>query len=349
MQDTKIIASRSENIIEARYSLSTKQNNVLDMLFSELNEDENLEYVLNIEKYSKFIMTDTSNIYRDLKTAVNSFKGKGIHITDKDTQEEIYFPWFSKIHYKPKQGKILIKIDSDLKKILYEVKKKIYYDIKHTLNMKSNYSQRFYYYLKSYEDTGWRIDKIETLLKKMECPKSCENFARFKESVLDKAFDEINNNTDISFTYETIKEGRKIAYIKSYIKSKKKLIQNNYTLMSVEYILGTIGDLIDGVSDANKILKAMENENRKNDFVFFTQQVERIVKYHNKNKNIPFIALLLSAIKKPWVENNNTEQLSFNNFESRDIYNNPQQMKSLEEKLLGWDKDDEVAIDVESK
>ena len=338
MQNTKIIASRSENIIEARYSLSTKQNNVLDMLFSELNEDDNLEYTLNVEKYIKFITTDTSNIYRDLKTAVKSFEGKGVHITDKDTSEEIYFPWFSKIHYKPKQGKIQIKIDSDLKKILYEVKKRIYYDIKNTLNMKSSYSQRFYYYLKSYEDTGWRIDKIETLQQKLECPKSCINFARFKESVLDKAFDEINNNTDISFTYEEVKEGRKVAYIKSFIKSKNMLLKSNCTLMSVEYILNTIGGLINGEIDAQKILNAMSNGNHENDITFYTQQVDAVLKYHNKNKSIPFIALLLSAIKKPWgSEIVKSEQMNFNNFESREY-----DYDKLEAGLLGHE---EVAIE----
>lgn len=338
-QDTKIIASRSENIIEARYSLSTKQNNVLDMLFSELNEDDTLEYILNVEKYIKFMTTSASNAYRDLKSAVASFEGKGVHIKDKETGEELYFPWFSKIHYKPRQGKIQIRIDVDLKKILYEVKKRIYYDIKNTLNMKSAYSQRFYYYLKSYEDTGWRIDKVETLQKKLECPKSCSNFARFKESVLDKALDEINNNTDISFKYEEIKEGKRVVYIKSSIKSKNTLIKSNCTLLTVEHIIATVGTLINGESDAKKILNALANSNHNNDISFYTQQVDEIIKYHNKNKNIPFIALLLSAIKKPWGNNSilKSEQLKFNNFDERQY-----DYDKLEAGLLGYE---EVAIE----
>lgn len=44
----------------------------------------------------------------------------------------------------------------------------------------------------------------------------------------------------------------------------------------------------------------MSNENHENDITFYTKQVDSVLKYHNKNKNIPFIALLLSAIKKPW-------------------------------------------------
>ena len=43
------------------------------------------------------------------------------------------------------------------------------------------------------------------------------------------------------------------------------------------------------------------------------------------------------------------EQLSFNNFEAREIYSNPDAMKSLEHRLLGWDKDDEVAVDDNAK
>ena len=43
------------------------------------------------------------------------------------------------------------------------------------------------------------------------------------------------------------------------------------------------------------------------------------------------------------------EQLSFNNFEVREIYSNPDAMKSLEHRLLGWDKDDEVVVDDNAK
>lgn len=354
---------RPENIIEARFSLSNKQNSIVDIVLSKLRDDDNLTYELDVKEYEAFIKTDTSNIYRDFKKAVKGFEKAGVNIMDKETNEETWFAWFSKIKYKDKQGKIEVNVDKDFKKILYEVKKKIFFDLAYTLNMKSNYSQRVYYYMKSFEDTGWRIDLIDDLARKLEAPDSYKNFANMKKYVLDKAKEEINEITDIIFDYEAIKTGRKVTHIRSTIKSKNKNIIN-YKKMSVGYIIATIGDLIDGETDAIKIIHALnfaieDSKNPKNDREeianveeYFTTQVDITTRYYHNNKKAPFIALLISAIKKGWSysENKQLSFGSFNNFESRDIYNNPDEMKSLEHGLLGWDKDEseeEVAIDIE--
>ncbi|WP_195966730.1 replication initiation protein [Clostridium sp. 1001283B150210_160208_E6] len=340
MEDNKL-AMRSDNIIEARYSLTNKQNVIIDMLLTEITDDDNVKYTLNVDKFEPLMEGGASNIYRDLKSAVKSFEGKGFRLVDKNTKEEVYFPWFSKIHYKPRKGEIDVKIDIEFKKVLYEVKKKIYYDIKYTMNMKSSYSQRFYYFLKSFEDTEWRYDKIEDLIVKLECPKSCNNFARFESSVLKKAYEEINNKTDINFEYETFKTGKKVTHIKSYIKSKNK-IQSKCTQMTVEYILNSVGALINGVSDAKKILKALEEAKCDDKIEYFKTEVDKVMRYHKHRKDIPFIALILSALKNPW-NNEKQEQLKFgsgfNNFEGRQYDHD-----AIEEMALGYLEYDESKL-----
>lgn len=219
------IAVRSDSIIEARFSLTAKQNELLDMLLCEIRDDDQYQYTISVDKYKAFYDTDTSNLYRDLKKAVKEFEGKGFRIVNKSTGEEIYYSWFSKIHYKPKKAEIQVNVDLDFKKLLWEVKKKIYYDIKNTLNFNSAYSQRMYYYLKSFEDTGWRVDDIEKLQDKLECPPSYRNFADFKRAVLDVAEKEINTSSDISFSYKPQKTGRKVTRIDFYIKNKNR--ENN--------------------------------------------------------------------------------------------------------------------------
>lgn len=99
----RIVAIRSDNIIEARYSLTNKQNIIIDMLLTEIKDDNNYKYSFNIDRFEPLVETDTSNIYRDFKNAVKTFEGKGFKIKDKITDEEIWFSWFSKIHYKPKK------------------------------------------------------------------------------------------------------------------------------------------------------------------------------------------------------------------------------------------------------
>ena len=47
------IAVRSESIIEARFSLTSKQNDLLDMLLCEIENDDVYSYVLSVDKYKE--------------------------------------------------------------------------------------------------------------------------------------------------------------------------------------------------------------------------------------------------------------------------------------------------------
>ncbi|MBZ9626349.1 RepB family plasmid replication initiator protein [Clostridium sp. FP2] len=102
-----------------------------------------------------------------------------------------------------------------------EVKKRIYYHIKYTLNFSCIYSKRIYYYLKSYEDTGWRIDNLDALRDKLQSPKSYKKYSDFRRFALEPAHAEINSNSDIKFKYEEVKTGNKVIALKFSIKSSK--------------------------------------------------------------------------------------------------------------------------------
>lgn len=214
MKKGEMIAVRPEEIIEARFTLSKRQNDILDMVFTQIQDDDNLKYTLELSKFLKLYKTDKRDLYRDLKVAVESLEGKGFRIFDKKTGvKRDFFVWFSRITYLDNEGIIQVNIDKDLKQIFLEMKKRIYYKIEYPLNFKCIYSKRLYYYLKSFEDTGWRIDKLEDLQVKLQCPESMMKYAEFRRNVLEKAYDELKSS-DIYFSYEPKKVGRKVVSIK---------------------------------------------------------------------------------------------------------------------------------------
>nr|WP_243153147.1 replication initiation protein [Clostridium botulinum] len=359
------VAVRSNDIIEARFSLTPRQNNILDMVFCEIEDDKNYSYEISVEKYKSLYETDTSNIYRDLKKATKKLEGKGFRIIDKDTKEEIFYPWFSKIHYIPREGKINVNIDMDFKKILYEVRKKIYYDIKYTLNFNSSYSQKIYYYLKSFEDTGWRIDVLEDLQYKLECPKTYYNFSNFKKFVLDVAQKEINEKSDIFFNYDLKKKGKKVTHIKFNIYNKKKMKEevavdsdlnnsnnndgnnsrdcyDNDFFLEVKNIFQeyfTDLEISTLLSVCDKSMKKLKIKQNKLDYI--KEKKEVVDKYckNNSDKDINYIGVLIKAIKENWNRKNKTndkESDRFNDFPQRKY-----DYDKLEKQLLGWDKEDE--------
>ena len=224
----ELICRRPEAIIEARFNLTKRQNDIIDMVFATIENDNKFQYEIDLSKYSKlYTIKDKSNIYRDLKKAVVSFEGKGFSITQKTEKENrIYFNWFSHIAYFDGERKIIVALDPTLKELMLSAKKACFYQIKYTLNFHSIYSKRLYYYLKSYENsnkdgTGWRTDNLNELRAKLNCPKTYNVYYQFKRYVLKIAYEEINGDSDISFEYEETKVKGKVTNLKFYIKANK--------------------------------------------------------------------------------------------------------------------------------
>lgn len=362
-----LIAIRPLAIIEAKFDLEAKQNDIIDMLFTELNKDDGkLEYEINIEKYKSYYSGDTSNIYRDLKKGVKMFeRSKGVTIYNPITEQEEWYSWFSKITYVNKEGRIIVRLDPEFKSILTEVKRRISYDIENTLKCVSKYSKRLYYYLKSFENTGWRIDNIEDLKEKLKVPKSYMAYGKFKERVLDIAYREINALTDINFDYEEIRTGKKIVRIKFNIslKSKnvgKKIILDkltkNYPKMTADEkeLSQIVGSRINE-DEINNVLKALnmnfpKYKNKYTDKMGYLQkQIKYLDNYVATLKEYKYNALLIDAIKKdyygqlkqksqqhPNSKIKKEKQLRFNNLASGRTYD----YEELENVALGYSEYD---------
>ena len=361
---SKNVAIRSSNFVEARFALSSKQNDILDILFSQIDNDDKLTYEIPIDKYKSIYKSDTSNIYRDFKKAIKSFEKKGFYLYDVEKDEEIYYAWFTKIRYINKEGRIEVDIHKDLKALMYDTKQKIYYDIFYTLNFSSSYSKRMYYYLKMFEDTGWRKDAIEDLAKKLECPQSYKIFRNLDKYVLQVAKNEINSLSDLLIDYSVEKVGRKPVYVKFTIKNKKELLSNKEIVVDLD-LPDAIVDLnfvknivLEQITeeDRNKLIKicADINYNKEKyksitDYFIKKYNIAKKYYYNTINQDGTFIAILISALKEDWgdnkvkvkkksVENKTKKQGHFNNFEQRQYDLSPN--GKMERMLLGWDDED---------
>lgn len=333
----KYIAVRPNALIEARYDLTSRQNDIMDMVLSKLEDDNNYLYELNVNDYRKLYKGDTSNIYRDLKKAVKSMEGTGFYLintTNKGIEKETFFVWFASIDYLETEGKIVVEVGQRLKGLLIEMKKRIYYKIEYPLNFSSIYSKRIYYYLKSFEDTCWRIDNLDKLRDKLQCPKSYDKYGLFRTKVLDMAYEEINNCSDISFDYEEIKTGRKVTSIKFIIKQNKNA-RNEIAVTSTETIKGQ--QSIEDISNIHIVKGIIDNINDDGAIAIFNVANGDIKKIKEKYSIISkfktvdnLTGAMIQAIKEDWTTNGINNR-TFNNFEAREY-----DYDELEKKLLGW-------------
>lgn len=348
-----LICRRPETIVEARFSLTKKQNDVLDMVFASIENDDNLQYEIDISKYAKlYNIQDKSNIYGDVKKTVRTFEGKGFSVTQKISEKKenrIYFAWFSSINYLGGEGKIIIELGQTLKKLLLSAKKACFYQIKYPINFTNIYSKRIYYYLKSFEDTGWRVDNLDSLRSKLECPKSYNRYADFRKHVLTPAFEEINGESDILFKYEELKTKRKVTGIKFYVKTNKPKISNKNSIkFPVETAEEEVSATLIEPEEENSIKKIMFIMQDSN---ITTLEAKKIIDTANGDIDIikekygivsqmkkvgSVVATMIDAIKNDYQAPKgkvNGANGSFNDYEQR-AYD----FDELEKKLLGWDK-----------
>lgn len=220
------VAFRPQSIVEARYNLDRRQNDIMDIAFGMIDDQiDKKEYSIRVADVKEYYnIEDKSHAYRFLKQAVESLEGKGFKLK-KDENTSIFYPWFSKITYvrakDEENSHIDFKMDDDLKRMIVESRRGAYYSIRYAINLSNKYAKRLYYLFQDRKnwnlknpdmETGVFTIAIDELLRMLDCPKSYK-YTDFKRYVIRPSMEQINGSTDIYFEYEEnkgkLKSGQK--------------------------------------------------------------------------------------------------------------------------------------------
>lgn len=226
----KTITKANELIQKSRFNLSLQQQKIVLYLISQITpyDDEFKLYDFNIQEFCRVCGIDFSSgkNYQDLKDAVKEIRDKSIWVTLADGRETT-LAWIEKPYIDPGSGVIQIRLDEDMKPYLLQLKQNFTsYEILWTLHFKSKYTIRLYELIKSihFHDLDFyeRIYPLDDL-KKLLGAETYKTYQTFKERVLKRAVQEINDYSDKTVSYEVIKSGRSVSKIKFIISSKDSL------------------------------------------------------------------------------------------------------------------------------
>lgn len=233
--EEKNVIVKANALIEAQGKMSLMEQKMVLALVSEINPtDKDFKIYKFYAKDFKEILGLTGNsIYSDIhKIAKNIMKNI---ITIKEGKRRITIGFFSSVE-SVEGGLIEIRFDAKLKPYLLQLKEKFTrYQLKNILQLQSSYSIRIYELLKQYENTKTKIRefKIEEFKQMIGCEKKYARFNSFKQRVLDVAQKELEDYTDIFFTYEKITKGRKVIGLKFKINvNTKNRVKENELLNS---------------------------------------------------------------------------------------------------------------------
>lgn len=222
-----VVVKSNELIIKGKFSLSAQQQKIMMYIISQIEKEDThfKEYEFNIKDFCTLLNIDKDNgrIYTLLKQQIKDIADKSMWFKD-EKGKDVLVRWIEKPYIDTNSGLIRIRLDSDMKPYLLQLKNNFTrYNLIYPLSFNSKYSIRLYEILKSvlhenndYFEKIFFVEELKSLL-------DCEHYTLFKDfnvRVLQTAKREINANSDINIDYTFIKTSRKVQYVKVYIFDK---------------------------------------------------------------------------------------------------------------------------------
>lgn len=289
----KFRITKSNSLIAARYKqkYTVHEQKTLLWILSTIDysgSDLDKEYVLPIKEYAKAVGIHPSNIYREAKLVAEGLSSKTIKIENPDGSWMVC-SWLSGMRYE--KGNLYIEVYSRLKPHLLKLKKQFTsYQLGNVLVLNSAYAIRLYELLAQRRVVGecvFSVVELRDLLGIQE--NELVRFNHFKTKVLDISSREINSKTDISFSWEPVKVGRKIDKIK-FILSSPKIEPQLITVNNQE--------CLDRLIDCGFKKNQAENILFEYDEVKINQTLDYMKNSKNKIKNL--CGFLLKALKEDY-------------------------------------------------
>lgn len=202
------------SLVNAKYKLSTTEMKFILNVLTQLESREELigEHPDRAYEIKVSDLEDRFGVEQNetrLKQFAKKLMSKPLEVPTDDGW--FITNWFSDILYVRGEARFIVQISDKLKPYLMELKERfVSYNLKYILPLTSTYSVRIYQLLKEYEKLKKRYFDVEELMELLQVPKSYQNYAKFKQGVLQVAERELREHTDIYFTLDEEKVGRKV-------------------------------------------------------------------------------------------------------------------------------------------
>ncbi len=224
---------KSNELIRASYTLSTVEQRIILMSIvtardiSDITPDTLCR--IKVTDYAELYDVTPQTAYEALKEAAEVMFNRRVTIQIYDEVLKKKVPlavrWLSGMNYLQQEGIVTVRFSKELIEHISEVYENFTrYKIENIAKLSSQYGIRLYELLISWLSAGKTpVFEIKEFRSQLGIePDEYERIQHFKERVLDYALEQINENTDITATYEQHKAGRTITGFSFTIKAKKK-------------------------------------------------------------------------------------------------------------------------------
>lgn len=344
MDKNYIVKKSNFFIMNTSYDLSLEEQKIILTLASMVQptDKEFKPYIFKIAEFMSLLGVDTKTKYAEIPKITKNLMKKVFEIQEGDTL--IQTAWLSGARYEKGSGMVTLKFNPDLKPYMLQLNTLFtQYKLANILSMKSKYSPRIYELLKcnQFKIQGYIDIDISDLRQLLKVENIYPRYYDFRRFILEATQKELKKLTDISFSFEEMRYGKKITSIRFYIKSngsaieevcytredKSTLNEEKLTKELIIEIKAIFKEDITGL-EAKSIL-----DTAKGDINIIKEkykQAQNVVKIGN------IVGWMIKAIKGDYKTPRGKVKVSnFNDYEQRKY-----DFDELEKKLLGWDNEE---------
>ncbi len=298
-----VISMQHNNLVQAKYSMTLQQKRIMIWLVSQIKPDDVdfKEHVLSVKDLIEICQLSGESAYKELRDITFSLIEKGIRILDITNPKEnveIQVSWLSSAKYY--LGKVKLTFSPELKPYLLQLKNQ--FTAVNTLDLmqfKSVHAIRIYELIKQYQDIGERTLSIDEIKEYCGVKDKLKQYVHFKQKLLLIAQREINEKSDISFTYMELKNIRKIVAIKFLIsKNSAYELRHNPEKQAREQLrTPPIVDTLKEFGLSRKIINQIIKEHSEEDIQDAVNAVDIQLSRGNVRNTK---AMLMTAIREHW-------------------------------------------------
>jgi plasmid replication initiation protein len=219
------LVKKSNQLIETVQDLTLDERRIIYIFIADIGPKDN-EFKfkkMSVKRIANILGIKSKNYYEQVKKTVLGLQTKVVRITEG--KKEKYINWADYSEYD--DGEVILRFTDKLKPYLLNLKDHYYkFQLKHILRLSSPYDMVIYELLKEHEFQRAFSMTIKDLREILMLPKTkYKRVSHFKLRILNDAQKHINELTDITFSYEDVKESRRIIGFIFHVQEKPKKIK----------------------------------------------------------------------------------------------------------------------------
>ena len=206
--------NKSNTLVKSSYKLTLRARQLIEISIAKVSWEKGIPETIEItadEFSSAFPDIKQAESYKELNKASDDLYEQSIDLIAPEKEARARFRWVDGVKYFDGEGRVELDFTKWVKPYLTELKNDYTkYRLLDIGRLNSAHAIRLYELLMQFQETGFRVDKLDSLKELFGVQENYKRWVDFDKYVLKPSIKNINDSSNWKVIHKPIKKGRKI-------------------------------------------------------------------------------------------------------------------------------------------